>query len=313
MKLAAYLFVPAVCLGALPALAQNTPAPAKPAPAAKPAPNAPAPAAKPAAEAKPATPAPATATATAAGSAPTPSAAATAAPAAEASATAAPAATEPAAPAAAEPPPVVPAPAAPAAAPPPAKAEPAPAPAAPAAAPEPASLELFAMVAPTVVHGEPANPQLTNSFRRVGIYGEGGVAYRSKYFLDPFISVGYGTLASGKTEIPDANYGGMDHPGGTLNQHLGIWVISPGVTSDIWRFRLRLGIGVAVVVESNRFQGEKNSATQFPLVVQAGLGYNFYQVPRFRLEAELRAVRAAGADVMFWALGVTARGDALTF
>ncbi len=164
-----------------------------------------------------------------------------------------------------------------------------------------------------MVHGEPANPRLTNSFRRVGIYGEAGVAYRSKYFLDPFISVGYGTLASGKTELPEAYYNGETHPGGTLHQHLGIWVISPGVTADIWRFRLRVGVGVAVVVESNRFQGEKNTATQIPLVAQLGLAYTFYQVPRFRLDGELRAVRAAGADVTFWALGVTARGDAITF
>jgi hypothetical protein len=169
------------------------------------------------------------------------------------------------------------------------------------------------------VQGEPANPQLTNSFRRVGIYGEVGVAYRSKYFLDPFISVGYGTLASGTTEIPDATYSDMNnpvpvlHPGGTLHQHLGEWVISPGITSDIWRFRLRLGVGVAIVVESNRFQGEKNSATQIPLVAQVGLGYNFYKVPRFRLDGEARYVRAAGADVTFWALGVVARGDAITF
>ncbi|HEX2669585.1 MAG TPA: hypothetical protein VHM25_01875 [Polyangiaceae bacterium] len=174
---------------------------------------------------------------------------------------------------------------------------------------EPSSLELFGTLAPTVTQGEPANPQLTNSFRRVGFYGEAGVAYRSKYFLDPFVSVGYGTLASGDTTLPDSKYGS----GGTLHQHLGTWLLSPGVTTDIWRFRLRFGIGIAVVKQSFRFQGENNTATQLPLVWEAGLGFNFYKVPRFRLDAEARFVEAKGADVSFWMLGITGRGDVATF
>lgn len=159
------------------------------------------------------------------------------------------------------------------------------------------------------MQGEPANPALTNSFRRVGVYGEAGVAYRSKYFLDPFISLGYGTLASGETELPAH---GSDS-GGTLHQHLGMWVISPGVTTDIWRFRLRVGIGLAIVEQSYRYQGDNNAASQKPLVSQAGLGFNCYETPHFRLDAEARYVTAKGADVTFWSLGVTGRGDLITF
>jgi hypothetical protein len=234
--------------------------------------------------------------------APTP-AAPTAAPAelAPAPAEVAPAPAEPA-PAFAEPVPAL-APAAP--------VEVAPAAAAPAAdAPEPASLELFGSLAPTIAHGEPANPGLTNSFRRVGVYAEAGVAYRSKYFLDPFISAGYATLASGDTTLPDdPDYG----PGGTLHQHLGVWLLSPGVTSDIWRFRLRVGIGLAIVKQSFRFHGENSTSTQLPFAFEAGLAYNFYQLPRFRLDAEARFVQAKGADVSFWTLGLTGRGDLITF
>jgi len=226
-----------------------------------------------------------------------PAAAATAVPAAAADAPAA--APVESVPAQAEPAPPAPAPAPSAAA----------AAAAPAPAAEPSSLELFGTIAPTVTQGEPANPQLTNSFRRVGFYGEAGVAYRSKYFLDPFVSVGYGTLASGDTTLPDSKYGS----GGTLHQHLGTWLLSPGVTSDIWRFRLRFGIGIAVVKQSFRFQGENNTATQLPLAWEAGLGFNFYKIPRFRLDAEARFVQAKGADVSFWMLGLTGRGDIATF
>jgi len=177
---------------------------------------------------------------------------------------------------------------------------------------------VFGALALTVVHGEPANPALTNSFRRVGAYGEGGVAYRSKYFLDPFISVGYATLATGDTTLPDSELirpetGEPWYAGGTVHQHLGTWLISPGVTADIWRFRLRFGIGLAIVKESNRFHGENNTATQLPLAWQVGVAYNFYQVPRFRLDGDVRFIQAKGADVGFWTFGVTARGDAITF
>jgi hypothetical protein len=141
------------------------------------------------------------------------------------------------------------------------------------------------------------------------VYAEAGVAYRSKYFLDPFISAGYATLASGETTLPDGEYG----PGGTLHQHLGVWLLSPGVTTDLWRFRLRFGIGLAVVKQSFRFQGEDTTSTQLPFAFEAGVGYNFYKLPRFRLDAEARFVQAKGADIAFWTLGLTGRGDLVTF
>ena len=184
MKHTAYLLAPAVLLGVTPALAQNKAAPATP-PAA----------------AKPATPPAAT---TPAASVPATTAPAATAPAGTAPATPEPAAAPPAAtPAAAEPVAAAPAPAAAV----PATAEPE----APAPAAQRPSLEVFGYLAPSVAQGEPANPALTNSFRRVGVYGEAGVAYRSKYFLDPFFSVGYGTLASGTTEIPDSQCGPWWH------------------------------------------------------------------------------------------------------
>jgi hypothetical protein len=127
--------------------------------------------------------------------------------------------------------------------------------------------------------------------------------------LDPFISLGYATLASGDTTLPDGEYGS----GGTLHQHLGMWFLSPGVTTDIWRFRLRFGIGLGIVKQSFRFQGEDNTATQLAMAWQAGLGFNCYKAPRFRVDAEARLIQAKGADVTFWALGVTGRGDLITF
>jgi hypothetical protein len=169
----------------------------------------------------------------------------------------------------------------------------------------PSSLEVFVTVGPSVTTGEPANASSTTSFRRVGVYGELGVAYRSSYFLDPFLSVGYGTLASADTALPDGVYG----TGGTLHQHLGVWLIAPGITSDLWRFRLRLGIGVAILTQGYSFRGDSNTATQKAFAFQAGLGFNVLDAPRFRLDADVKFAQAKGADLAFWVFGVTARAD----
>jgi hypothetical protein len=173
----------------------------------------------------------------------------------------------------------------------------------------PSSLEVSALVGMSVTQGNPAYEAATTSFRRVGVYSELGVGYRSSYFIDPFISVGYGALASADTRMPDGEWGAA----GTLHQNLGIWFISPGITSDIWRFRLRLGIGLAIVKEGNTFHSDKNTATQTPFAGQVGLGFNCYKSHRFRLDVDARYVKAQGADVSFGLLGVTARGDLITF
>jgi hypothetical protein len=159
------------------------------------------------------------------------------------------------------------------------------------------------------VFGDPANPGYTQSFSRIGVFGEAGLAYRSHYFIDPFLSVGYAVLASGKSKLPDGPWGA----GGTLDQHLGAWVIAPGVTADLWRFRLRFGLGIAIVEQKNSFLGDTHSTSQLVLANQFGLGFNVLDIHRFRLDAETRLVRAAGADVTFLTLAVVARGDLLCF
>ena len=66
-------------------------------------------------------------------------------------------------------------------------------------APQPSvsSLEISGVFGPTYTFGDAANPEYVQSVHQAGAYGELAVAYRSSYFVDPFISVGYGTLASG--------------------------------------------------------------------------------------------------------------------
>jgi hypothetical protein len=175
--------------------------------------------------------------------------------------------------------------------------------------PSVSSLELSGTFGPTYVFGEAANPEYVQSFSQTGAYGEFGVSYRSSYFVDPFISVGYGTLASGQSRLPAGPWGA----GGGISQHLGAWVISPGITSDIWRFRPRFGLGLAIIVQSFEFNGDENSSTQTPLVAQLGLGFNMWDDDRFRLDLESRAIIASGADVTFVTFDVVLRGDLFYF
>ena len=178
-------------------------------------------------------------------------------------------------------------------------------------APQPtvSSLEIAGTFGPTVVFGEAANPEYVQTFSRTGAYGELAIAYRSSYFVDPFISVGYGTLASGESRIPAGPYGA----GGNVGQHLGAWVISPGITSDIWRFRPRLGLGLAIVQQKFEFRGETHSSSQKPLATQLGLGFNAFDDDRFRLDLEARAILISGADVNFVTLDAVLRGDLFYF
>jgi hypothetical protein len=171
------------------------------------------------------------------------------------------------------------------------------------------SIEVSGTVGPSVVFGDAANPEYSPSLRRVGVFGELSVAYRSSYFVDPFLAVGYAPLADGEAHLPSGPWGA----GGMLDQRLDIWTIAPGITADIWRFRLRAALGLAVVVTRYRFPGEDHSSTQVPLAHQLGLGFNVLDVRRFRLDLEARYVGAPGADVTFLTFAAVMRGDVIEF
>ena len=174
----------------------------------------------------------------------------------------------------------------------------------------PSSLELGLSIGPTVLYGEAANPEYNPSLTRFGVYGSFSIGYRSSYFIDPFIEVGYGSLATGEVTLPSNPAWGA---GGTLEQHLGAWTISPGITADIWRFRPKFGMGIGIVVQSYRFGGQEHSSTQPPLLAQLGLGFVAYDSERFRLDIEGRTLIMNGAEVHFTTLDVVLRADAIYF
>ncbi|HEU4579915.1 MAG TPA: hypothetical protein VFS67_16760 [Polyangiaceae bacterium] len=175
--------------------------------------------------------------------------------------------------------------------------------------PPASSLELSAALGPSLVFGDPANPEFSESVGRVGVELAAAVAYRSSYFVDPQLEVGYAWLAHGRSELPSGPWG----DGGTLKQQLGAWVISPGISADIWRFRPRIGIGLSIVSQSNEFAGETHSATQLSLLSQAGLGFQLFESNSLRIDADAKIVGIPGAELTFSSVGVVARWDALSF
>lgn len=179
---------------------------------------------------------------------------------------------------------------------------------APARAPS-SSLELSAAVGPSLVFGEPANPEFSESVGRVGVELAAAIAYRSSYFVDPQLEVGYAWLAHGRSELPSGPWG----DGGSLKQQLGAWVISPGVSADIWRFRPRIGIGLSIVSQSNEFGGQTHSSTQLSIVSQAGLGFLVFEANSLRIDADARIVGIPGAELTFMTLGIVGRWDAASF
>jgi hypothetical protein len=177
------------------------------------------------------------------------------------------------------------------------------------AAPGGSALTLAASAGPSVVFGEPANPEYDPSLGRVGVWLGVELAYRSSYFLEPFLEVGYGFLASGESTLPSGPWG----EGGLMEQQLGMWSISPGVRTEIWRLRPELGIGMGIVTQSNDFRGETNGVSQVALFTQLGLGFTVFEAERIRVDTGLKLAAARGAGITFTTLTIAARFDALVF
>lgn len=171
----------------------------------------------------------------------------------------------------------------------------------------PSALELSAFAGPSIVFGAPANPDYSPSVERVGALVTGSVTYRSSYFIAPVLEVGYAWLARGSAELPNGPWG----EGGTVEQRLGMWLLSPGVSAELWRLRARLGLGLAIVTQSDTFRGQTSSTSQLPLSSQLVIACKALDVAAVRLDVEGRAVVASGADISFIGVGVSARFDAL--
>jgi len=171
------------------------------------------------------------------------------------------------------------------------------------------SLEVSGALGPSLVFGATANPEYSPSLTRVGLFGEIGVAFRSHYFIDPTLGVGYALLASGEAQLGEGPWG----TGGKLEQDLRAWTITPGISTEIWRFQPRLGLGIIIVQQTNTFLGRDNSVTQSAFASQFGLAFHILRDGPVRMDAEARLVLGSGVDITFVGLGVVARGNVVSW
>lgn len=170
-------------------------------------------------------------------------------------------------------------------------------------------LELSAFAGPSVVFGAPANPAYSPSVERIGALVAGALTYRSRYFIDPVLEVGYAWLARGSSDLPDGPWGA----GGMVEQKLGTWLISPGVSAELWRFRARFGLGLGIVTQSDTFRGQTSSTTQLSVMSQLVVAFKAVDLAAVQLDVEGRGVLASGADLSFIGIGVSARFGVLEF
>lgn len=162
---------------------------------------------------------------------------------------------------------------------------------------------------PSMSFGEPANPELTPSANRWGALLSALVAYRSGYFITPSLELGHAWLARGEAELPPGPWG----EGGRLEQRLRAWLISPGISVQIWRFRPRLGLGLAIVTQAFSFSGEDSSSSQYPLSSQLVVDFEGADLNGIRLDFQAGITQASGAGLTFARLGVAAHFDIVTF
>jgi hypothetical protein len=98
-----------------------------------------------------------------------------------------------------------------------------------------------------------------------------------------------------------------------MEQQLGMWSISPGVRTELWRFRPQLGIGMGIVRQSNDFRGASNTVSQPALMTQLGVDFAVFEAERVRVDSGVKVVASPGNGITFVSFVVAARFDALTF
>lgn len=174
--------------------------------------------------------------------------------------------------------------------------------------PPPSALEAGAflgygrMLAPAVDHSHEL------SARNGGIAASAVVLYRSPHFLSPFLEIGYAQLYASQERIDTADLGTLES-----DNHLSALSFAAGPALDVWRLRLRAGMGIYRVIVESAIAGVTITPAENDLGWLASAAAYPYQRPGLRIGLEARALLISEASTAVIALGVTASGDALTW
>ncbi|MCK6532216.1 MAG: hypothetical protein L6Q84_04515 [Polyangiaceae bacterium] len=134
-------------------------------------------------------------------------------------------------------------------------------------------------------------------------------AYRSPYFLAPFVDVGYFPLfASQETREVGPPFGTL----GSTNS-LVTWSFMAGPAFDVWRLRFRAGMGAYYLRVRSTVLGQTVTPSELDGGYLFAVSGWFLRQARVRVGAEARLGLIVEADTPLFALGATLGGDALTW
>jgi hypothetical protein len=137
----------------------------------------------------------------------------------------------------------------------------------------------------------------------------GTVLYRSPYFLSPFVDVGYYPLYASRDKVDVASAGGTIRVASALSASG--FMVGPAV--DLWRFRLKWGVGVFNVNVRSTALGNTSKPDEIDFGYMLALSGFFLRSPRIQVGGEARAGIIVEADKAFVALGFTIAGQAITW
>ena len=145
------------------------------------------------------------------------------------------------------------------------------------------------------------------STRNGGVALALGVHYRSGYFLAPFVEAAYYALAA-SDRVVDLGGG----PALVLNRS---WTFGfmGGVALDVWRVRLRAGLGAYDLFVRTVTPGVRSTVSELDFGYVAGAAVYPLVRDRFRVGVEARVGLVVEAQTGFLSLGATLGGDAISF
>lgn len=157
---------------------------------------------------------------------------------------------------------------------------------------------------------EQAVQELSVADHRTGGTLSVGLVYRTRYFLSPFVDLGYTAASTGGTRVPASLTAGP----AIADQRLSLWNTSVGVTFDTWRLRLQGGLGPGVVVVRTRLGGDEARTSRLGPLPFFSLGVALVRSPRLSLALKLRALPSSQhLDLEVFSVGFEVRGDLLRF
>ncbi len=158
--------------------------------------------------------------------------------------------------------------------------------------------------------GEQAVQELAIADNRKGATLSFGLVYKTRYFLSPFLDVGYTLASSGGTFVPAYQTGGP----AIADQRLSVWNLSSGLAFDTWRLRFEGGLGIGIVVVRTRLLGDESRADRTGPLAFFAVGLDLIRAPRFDLALKARALLSSQhLDVQVLSLGLEIRGDLVRF